>query len=217
MKYERPLKPAELQMLEDAVSTRRPSRKRMLKVVAVWIVLVIAGGLIAFFYIEQKLIKLILAAIVVYIGIGIWVMAEEYSRYLRLKRSINFVREKNSVTAIRVESGNFYLLSETEDEGDYYLYQLPGNRMLVFGGQDFYSSDSFPNNRFEIVEARGVRGEIVLLDLFTEGEKTEAARIISGPEKEKLLASPHFPDPHKMLVTEGDIEELVNRILGGQQ
>ena len=83
-------------------------------------------------------ILLLFSTIAIYIAIGVWVIGKEYLKQQKDRRSIAFLKNKNLVTVIEVNSDLYYELKEQEDEGVYYLFQLPNNKIFSFGGQDFY-------------------------------------------------------------------------------
>lgn len=70
------------------------------------------------------------------------------------------------MTSIQVKTTEYYELAEEEDEGVYYLFQIHPDKILSFGGQDFYPTKKFPNSDFEIVEGRCTDGEIILLETY---------------------------------------------------
>ena len=69
---------------------------------------------------------------------------------------------------------DFIELSEVEDEGGY-LFQISDNKILSFGGQDFYPTKNFPSDNFEIAICNGEKGEVVLLETYNYG-KTDNQR-----------------------------------------
>ena len=151
----------------------------------------------------------LIVTVTIYVGIGAWVFGKEYLLQRKEKKSIAFLKNKNLVTAIEVSSDLYYELKEEEDEGVYYLFQLPNNKVFSFGGQDFYPSKKFPSDKFEVVEGRGLNNEILLLETFSYGKKIKPTRIIAGQEKWNLLNSPNYPDPEKLTVVDGRIEDYL--------
>ena len=110
-------------------------------------------------------------------------------------------------------SNDYIKLSEIEDEGVNYLFQLASKKILSFGGQAFYQTKKFPSNNFEIAVCYGLKDEIVLLEKYVHGEKLLPRIKITGKKKLDLLSSPKFPDPDKFIVIEGqldDVNELIN-------
>lgn len=103
------------------------------------------------------------------------------------------------------------MLDESDDEGVYYLFQLSDNTVFSFGGQDFYPSEDFPSDNFEIVEGRGVKGEILLLELYNYGSKIEPAKTFKANENRGLLEKLAYPDPEKLTVISGTIEDVIAR------
>ncbi|MBX2921011.1 MAG: hypothetical protein KF746_02375 [Chitinophagaceae bacterium] len=123
----------------------------------IWTSLAFAVGIFAYFKISTtNELFLLLTTVVIYIAIGVWVTGKEYLKLQKDRRSIVFLKNKNLVTVIEVASDLYYELKEQEDEGAYYLFQLPNNKVFSFGGQDFYPNKKFPSYKFEIVEGRGL-------------------------------------------------------------
>ena len=166
-------------------------------------------GTIAYYNIDPKSVFILFLTIAAYIGIGFWIVIENRIKEHRRRNSIVFLKKKNLVTAVEVNSSTFYLLEEDDDEGLFYLFQLENDKVFSFGGQDFYESDRFPNNKFEIVEGRGVKNEILILETFLYGDKIKPQKVISGKEKWNLLNSNYYPDPSKLTVTNGRIEDFI--------
>ena len=82
----------------------------------------------------------------------------------------------NKAKSIKVVSDKFIELSEVEDEGVYYLFQVDNNQILSFGGQEFYPTNKFPSNDFEIVMSHGKLGELVLYEKYVNGNKIQPIR-----------------------------------------
>lgn len=176
----------------------------------IWILLAFAIGTFAYFKLDTRNeVLLLVATVVIYIGIGAWVTGKEYLKQRKERKSIVFLKAKNLVTAVEVSADLYYELKEQEDEGAYYLFQLPDNKVFSFGGQDFYPNKIFPSDKFEVVEGRGLNDEVLLLDTFNYGKKIKPTRVIAGQEKWNLLNNPNYPDPEKLTVVDGRIEDYL--------
>jgi hypothetical protein len=213
LKLQRPLQDKELKILDKRLNQLDKNFKRHIRFLLIWTLLAIVVGIFAYYKINTNQDVLWLAVTVaVYIGIAIWVVGEEYVKQRKERNSIAFLKKQNVVTAVEVHSDTFYELKEEDDEGVYYLFQLPDNKVFSFGGQDFYPNKNFPSDKFEIVEGRGPNGEVVLLETFSYGKKIKPSRIITGQEKWDMFNSPNYPDPENLTVVDGRIEHYLQRI-----
>lgn len=151
---------------------------------------------------------LLIGTVLVFMLIGIWVFFQNYSSTKKQHQSIVFAKNNNSVTSIEVNAERYIELSEVEDEGVHYLFQLEGDRILSFGGQDFYPSKKFPSDNFEIAICYGFYGEIIFLKKYTSGKKLEPITKISGNKKWKLLTNANYPDPEKFSIVTGELDRF---------
>ena len=103
----------------------------------VWISIALIIGLIAYFKIDPQKTIVLFLTVATYIGIGVWIVAEQRAKQSRKQKSIAYLKNKNLVTVIQVHSETYYLLKEQDDEGIFYLFQLPDNRVFSFGGKTF--------------------------------------------------------------------------------
>jgi hypothetical protein len=184
------------------------------KVLSVWTLLALIGGVFFYFRMDSKSeIYMLVGAIFTYIGIGAWAYIETKLKYARERKKIDYVFQKNKVESIKVVSENFIELSEFKDEGVHYLFQIENNRILSFGGQDFYSSKKFPSNDFEIAICYDAKGRIVLLEKYVNGIKIQPRAKINGKEKWDLLSNPNYPKPEEFTIIDGKLEEYIKVLL----
>jgi hypothetical protein len=169
-------------------------------------------GVITYYKIDTRLTNLLMV-IIGYMPIQIWMVVEQRAKRKAKIKTINYLKSKNLITVVEVHSDSFYLLEEDDDEGVFYLFQLPDNKILSFGGQDFYEDERFPNNNFEIVEGRGINNEILIYEVYIHGDKIQPKKIISGKEKWDLLNSKDYPNPEKLTVVDGKIEDYISNCL----
>ena len=210
MKFERPLQNKELKILDKRLKRLEKNYKGQIRFLFIWTLLALIIGTFAFFRMDSidKMI-LLFATVTIYIGIGVWLVAKEHLKQSKERKSIAYLKSKNLVTAIEVNSDHYYELKEQEDEGVYYLFQLDNSKVFSFGGQDFYPNKKFPSNKFEIVEGRGIDNEVLLLETFNFGEKIKPTKVISGQEKWNLLNHPNYPDPYNLTIADGRIEDYL--------
>jgi hypothetical protein len=139
----------------------------------------------------------------------LWVFLETFFKRKTERDNINFVLSRNKVTIIKVVSDEYIELSEEEDEGVYYLFQLPHNKVVSFGGQDFYPDEIFPNTDFEIAICYSRKGSIVLFDTYIYGKKLLPKTMIKGQRKWDLMAHTHYPDPEKFTIVDGQLSDFI--------
>jgi hypothetical protein len=209
MKFERPLQDRELKLLDIELGRTNIRLSRQIKFLSVWTSLALIIGTIAYFKIDPNDTIVLVFTVASYLGIGFWIVVEQRVKQNRKRKSIAFLKSKNLVTVVQVHSERYFLLKEQDDEGVFYLFQLADNKVVSFGGQGFYENEKFPNNNFEIIEGRGIKNEVLILETYIYGEKIKPARIISGKEKWDLIGSAHYPDPSKLTVADGRIEDFI--------
>jgi hypothetical protein len=209
MKFERPLQEKELNKLNRRLDQLNIKRRNKVRFLVIWTLLALIVGTIAYFNIDPQVVIVLYLTVAAYIGVGVWVVIEQQVDGNREKKSIAFLKSKNLVTVVQVRSDTFYVLDEEDDEGIYYLFQLENDKVFSFGGQDFCEDDNFPSDKFEIVEGRGIKNEILILETFVQGKKIQPKQIIRGKEKWDILGSSHYPDPDKLTIADGRIEDYV--------
>jgi len=209
MKFERPLNEKELNILDLELDRTNVTLRRQLKFLSIWTGIALIIGSIAYFKIDPQSTIVLFLTVASYIGIGVWIVVEQRVKQYGKRKSIAYLKSKNLMTVVQVHSDTYYLLKEQEDEGVFYLFQLANNKAFSFGGQDFYEDDKFPSNNFEIVEGRGIKNEVLLLETYIKGEKMKPKKVIGGKEKWDLLGSTHYPDPNKLTVADGRIEDFI--------
>ena len=163
------------------------------------------GGIIIAVFIHPDLWLLLVVTVLVFEGIGLWIFLQERNNGQKELKQIKYLKTANRVTSIKVQTKEFYELTEEEDEGVYYLFQIAPDKILSFGGQDFYSNKKFPNSDFEIVEGKGENGQIVLLETYSHGEKIKPVKKIRGKEKRELLAK---INPDEFQIFDGRLEQF---------
>lgn len=174
-----------------------------------WTFVALIVGAIVFFRIDSEIeYYLLIGTVLVYILIGIWVYLESYVKVKTQRKSIEFVLTENKVQFINIVSGKYIELSEIEDEGVYYLFQISDKSIVFFGGQDFYPTKEFPSNDFEIALSYGMTGEIVLLETHVNGYKISPIKTIRGQKKWDLLSSLDDPGSDIITIIDGKIEDL---------
>jgi hypothetical protein len=85
---------------------------------------------------------------------------------------------------------------------------LPENKILSFGGQDFYPSKKFPSSNFEIAICYGIKNEIVLLEIYNYGNKIKPKLKITGQRKWDLIGNSNYPDPEDFTIIEGRLDDF---------
>ncbi|TKG96553.1 hypothetical protein EYV94_04705 [Puteibacter caeruleilacunae] len=172
-------------------------------------------GTIVYHRLDSRMeVYLLYGTVLVYILIGIWVYLENYVQAKKQRKDIDFALVSNKAKVIKVVSEEYMQLSEVEDEGVYYLFQLDDNKVLSFGGQDFYPTRKFPSNDFEIVLIHDEKGELLLLKKYVKGKKIQPKKKITRQKKWELLSSVNYPDPENFTVVNGRIEDYCEAVEG---
>ncbi|BAV07336.1 hypothetical protein SAMN05421788_10242 [Filimonas lacunae] len=210
MKLERALEEKELKTLDDKLQHNNRLLRRMVRFLWVWISLALVIGGIVFFWMKNRNeVYLLGTTVVLYIGIGVWVAGKDYGALRKANKSIEYLKSNNRVTVVSVRADKYYELKEQEDEGVFYLFQLEEDKVLSFGGQEFYPNSQFPNDQFDIVEARGLYNEVLLLEIYTYGSKIAPLLVLEGQQKWDVLSSGQYPDPYQMTIVNGKVEDFI--------
>ncbi len=211
---ERPLNDKETKILKKdlkSLEKRSTFQKRFL---IGWSIVALVVGTVVFFQLDSETeYYLLFGTVFVYILIGVWVFLENYLKANKQRKSIDFVLAENKVKSINVISDKFIELSEVEDEGVFYLFQINYNQILSLGGQEFYPTSKFPSNNFEIAISHGKFGELVLFEKHVNGNKILPIRKITGQNKWDLISNSNYPDPENFTIIDGKIEDIENIIV----
>lgn len=154
LKLQRPLQEKEIKVLNNRLKQLDKNFKRQKRVLLVWTLLALAIGTIAFFGMDKKSdIILLFVTIAIYIGIGVWEFGKDYFKQLSDRNSITYLKNKNLVTAIEVDSDKYYELKEEDDEGVYYLYQLHTTKYSHLVDKTFIPQKNFPLTNLKLLKA----------------------------------------------------------------
>lgn len=168
---ERPLNSNDIVTLDNDVLLINKRKRFITKYFVGYTILVLICSIWAYFKIDsENLIVLIFTSIGFFVA-GLWGFLEMYLKENKKLKNISWLKNENKVLSIVVKSNDFIEIPEHEDEGDYYLFQLPDNRILYVGGQEFYPNETFPSNNFEIVIAKDPKNKIILFQRNDLGEK----------------------------------------------
>jgi hypothetical protein len=208
MNFERELGKKELSILDKRLNQINAIRRRQINMLIGWTTL---GIIVAtYFYFQHDFKTEHYAMIFIYVMIGFWSFFEIFISQNKERKNINFVKSENKVSIIKVISKEYIEFSEEEDEGVYYLFQLDNNKILSFGGQDFYPNKKFPSNNFEVAVCYGKQNEIVLLETYNYGDKLLPLIKITGEKKSKLMNSKKYPNPDTFTIIDGQLDKIDN-------
>ncbi|AYB30318.1 hypothetical protein [Chryseolinea soli] len=205
MIVERQLSEREIKALNKNIKDIARRKSRLTRFIILWTIACLVTGTVASMYVDRALWLVVVIAVFIFIAIGLWSYFESRLPFDKELKGIESLKEKNLVTSVQVKATEYYELAEEEDEGVYYLFQIEADRILSFGGQDFYPTKKFPNSDFEIVEGRSVAGQIVLLETYCHGHRIKPIKKIKGKDKWDLLQK--F-DLDKFEITDGRLERL---------
>lgn len=209
MQTERPLSDKEIKILRQDLKRLDERKSFQIKFLGGWTLLAVIVGTFVYFRLETTTeLYLLIGTVVIYILIGVWSFMETYLKQKKVRKNIDFVFETNKVKSIKVITTDFIELSEVEDEGVNYLFQISDNKILSFGGQDFYPTKNFPSDNFEIAVCNGEKGEVVLLETYNYGKKIQPKRKITGQQKWDLIGSANYPDPDNFAIIDGQLENI---------
>jgi hypothetical protein len=212
---ERPLSDKEIKTLKQDLKRLDKRKSFQIKFLFGWTLLAIFVGTYFYFRLDTTTeLYLLIGTIVIYILIGVWSFMETYLKQNNERKNIDFVFATNKVKSIKVVATDYIELSEVEDEGLYYLFQISDNKILSFGGQDFYPTKNFPSDNFEIAICNGQKGELVLLEIYNYGKKIQPKKKITGQQKWDLIGSENYPDLNNFVIFEGQLENIETIING---
>ena len=213
---ERQLSDKEIKSLKQNLKRLDNRKSFQIKFLVGWTLIAIVVGTYFYFRLDTTTeLYLLIGTLVIYILIGVWSFLETYLKQKKVRENIDFVFATNKVNSIKVFATDYIELSEVEDEGVYYLFQISDNKILSFGGQDFYPTKNFPSDNFEIAICNGQKDEVVLLETYNYGKKIQPKRKITEQQKWDLIGSKNYPDPDKFVIIDGqleNIEAIINRI-----
>lgn len=209
----RPLSEREIKILNQNIKRLDKRKSFQIKFIIGWTLLPIIVGTFVYFGLDStNVLYLLIGTVVIYILIGFWSFTEIYLKLKRERRDIDFVFANNSVKSIKVTATDYIELSEVDDEGVNYLFQIGDNKILSFGGQDFYPTKNFPSDNFEIAICYGQKGNVVLMETYNFGKKIRPIRKIKGQEKWDLIGSSKFPDPDNFTFIDGQLENIEEQL-----
>ncbi len=189
----RPLNTQDIETLDGDIRQIHKRQKFAIKYFAGYTVLVIIFSTWGYFKIDPENFGAWLFTTIGFFVAGLWGFLEMYRKDNKALKRIDWLKNENKVLSIVVKSSDFIAIPEHEDEGDYFLFQLPDNKIVYVGGQEFSNSDTFPNNNFEIVIATDPKKKIVLLNKYDLGDKiapkikltkTQSIKLSDGQIKE---------------------------------
>ena len=215
MQTERPLSDKEIKILRQDLKRLDKQKSFQIKFLVGWTLLAFIVGTFVYFKLETTTeLYLLIGTVVIYILIGVWSFMETHLRQKKVRKNIDFVFETNKVKSIKVITTDYIELSEVEDEGVGYLFQISDNKILSLGGQDFYPTKNFPSDNFEIVVCNGEKDEVVLLKTYNYGKKIQPMRKITGQQKWDLIGSINYPESEKFTIIDGQLENIEASISG---
>jgi hypothetical protein len=215
MQTERPLSDKEIKILRQDLKRLDKQKSLQIKFLVGWTMLAIIVGTYVYFRLDTTTeLYLLIGTVLIYVLIGVWSFLKTYIKQNKKRNNIDFVFATNKVKSIKVTATDYIELSEVEDEGVNYLFQISDNKILSFGGQDFYPTMNFPSDNFEIAICNDQKDKVVLLEKYNYGKKIQPKRKITGQQKWELIGSANYPDPDKFAIIDGQLENIEAIIIG---
>lgn len=211
---ERPLNNKEINLLNQELKLTLNRKKSSIIILAVWTSLAVIIGTLAYFFGNFTPIEkyMLVGCTLVYVLIGVWNFIKNHSEEKRRAESLKYSLAENKTRSLKTIAEKYIELPEKEDEGTHYLFQLNKNEILSFGGPDFSSTKKFPSNNFEIALIYGKSEELVLMKIYSTGEKIKPVQKINGQRKWDLMASFDYPDPERYTIIAGNLEDFVAKL-----
>lgn len=214
--YLRPLNETDKKTISNALGLVTVRNKRFIKFVAISFILILIVGIPLVIRQHQKDVNLVylgVVVILVYLGIVLWVYFENVG--INRKRTSDFQEAllKDKARILHCKTTDMVELTEIEDEGAGYFFQVEADKVLYLGGQQYYPTSKFPNTDFEVVEILGKENVPVTFDIYCHGQKLKPKRIIEKEIKFKMLDGSHFPEDFDIIY--GTLEGIEQRILEG--
>jgi hypothetical protein len=209
MRKERPLSDKELNAFKKVLSKLDKDRDINNLYLFGWVILVFFDYILFHStYNEFITIRFILMMVSIYLSYSVIGFLSNLFERWQFRKSIGFVLKNNKVQSIKVISTEYYQLSEDRGEGVFYLFQLPNNKILSFGGDDFYPTNKLPSDNFEIAICYGLHKEILLEEIYNYGQKLEPILEITGEKKWDLLENDNYPDTDTYVIIDGRLEDF---------
>lgn len=134
--------------------------------------------------------------------LGLWVFRSQVGS---LRASIvdveSAIRRKQAVVH-SVRCSDLVEVEEAEDEGACWLLQLPGERVLVLAGQEYYATARFPSDDFSLVEILREDGRPLERLIEAGGRKLAPSRKLPAELRRNL------PSEETWQVLHGSIHEV---------
>lgn len=181
---ERPLNEAECHWLSQGIEQQRADIGALGRGVAIFGLF--GFGVIAVLILWLARINWSVAvpfAAITSIGVSVWTYVDEFSKHKRLREFYDGALSYNTAHVTEIEATATIELEEVEDEGATFAFQVGATSVLFISGQDFYTSERFPNSHFSIVEILTGTGDVARLLVETKGRKLTPLRTIKKDPK----------------------------------
>ncbi len=200
---ERELSLKELRLLRQKISLRRGQEVACLKrsFVAGLVISAIISGLVLLSSKASGIIVM-LFFFALWLTLSLWIGLSEMSKLSKIVRELEGAVVMNRACATRITSEQMVEFDEVEDEGACYAFQVAKNKIAFVCGQDFYSSPTFPNTDFEIVEIPDSQGQPLEGWIEKKGQRLTPLKNISSNVKKTLNV------PRHLHVIDGELDKL---------
>ena len=190
---ERPLTPAERARLEARLADVRERRRALLPKIG----LVSAGvcGALAvatLFASGAPTTIVILFWTAMALLFTFWIAGPEVRRERQREAVLAEALRTSRGRATRIASSRMVSFEEVEDEGACYAFAIDNDTVVFVAGQQFYETERFPNDDFELVDVLASTGAPLDELLMTHGRPLRPERVIPATIKSGLQIPPHL-------------------------
>lgn len=208
MIIERALTEEERQELNNRIIAFDKRRRGYIKYVLAYEVIVSLVAIYIYNQMDKEWMWLFIFSVVAFVGIGLW------GTYDNIKTNNHFRKRQqeyllaDTVVSILVTVDKYYASDEIDDEGEYYIFQLPDNKLLSIIDIGFFEFESFPGSNFELTVLKNERGEVDFFNVEVYGETPLPHKSITGKAKEAFYNSRFCPDNDTYAIVDGNLDDV---------
>jgi hypothetical protein len=199
---ERPLTPAERALLEAQIVDVRQRRRALLPKIGL-----VSAGVCGALAVATLFASGAPATIVILFWTAMallftfWIAGPELRRERQRETVLAEALRTSRGRATRIASSRMVSFEEIEDEGACYAFAIDDDTVVFIAGQQFYETDRFPNDDFELVDVLASNGAPLDELLMTHGRPLRPERVIASSIKQQLEIPQHLETANATLET----------------